>query len=200
MSASIVLSCPKCKEQIRAPEAARGKKVRCKKCSEVFPVPGPPAKAPVRTKSPPGRARFEEEEDDDGNPYDVTTLDLTPRCPHCAAELDGDDAIVCINCGYNTVTREKRNTVKTIRYTFLDWLFWLGPPLVCFFALFPIGYGIYWLWQILEADIGEDHRDARLWMRIWGSVIAAAVFWTLFVFAFRRLVLHPKPPMKIKNL
>src|SRR5262245_28117899 len=114
MAGSILVSCPNCQKQIRAPEGARGKKVRCKSCGEIFPLSAPPGAkappAPAKAKPKTGRARFEDE-DDDGNPYDVTTLDLTPRCPACAGEMESEEAIICLSCGYNTMTRQKAQTL-----------------------------------------------------------------------------------------
>ena len=94
MAAVISLSCPKCQMQITAPAAARGKRVKCKACGEVFPVEEPKAPAkpapakgkPAPAKAPPKKAAPAKgphaDLDDDGNPYGVTNLDLTPRCPH----------------------------------------------------------------------------------------------------------------------
>src|SRR5437763_110466 len=81
--------------------------------------------APARStaKAPPPRPKSGDEEDDP-NPYDVTDLDLTPRCPHCAGEMESRDAVVCLHCGYNVQTREKAQTVKTIKNTFAEWVVW----------------------------------------------------------------------------
>jgi hypothetical protein len=213
MAGSILVSCPHCQKQIRAPEEAQGKQVRCKACGEVFPLrPAPGRKsspaAPRATPSP-GRARFEEE-DDDGNPYDVTTLDLTPRCPACAAEMESDEAIICLSCGYNTMTRQKAQTLKVIRTTFLEWVIWLGPGLICALALIPLGGFLVYLWGArlgwnvpiptlpLELE-GDPPKDSRLYIRIWGGVFTAGIMFGAARFAVKRLIFHFHPPLKLKN-
>src|SRR5262245_52786911 len=129
----IVTSCPECKKQIRAPASALGKKIRCKACEHVFVVeappkgkaapskappakPGPPPKAVTPAKPPPKGAPpakpSDDEFDQDSNPYGVTTTELGHRCPQCAAEMPSPDAIICLNCGYNTETREQFRTKK----------------------------------------------------------------------------------------
>lgn len=212
MSASILVSCPHCRKQIRAPEEAQGKKVRCKNCGQIFPLEAPAGKRPSpppRAAKPPGRARFEDE-DDDGNPYGVTTLDLTPRCPACAAEMESDDAIICLDCGYNTQTRQRAQTLKVIRTTFLEWALWLGPGILCAAALVPLAGVLVYLWAdrlswhvslptLPFEPNGDPPKDRQLYLRIWGGVFTAAIMFFSARFAFKRLVLHFKPPLKIKN-
>src|SRR5262249_12001216 len=65
----------------------------------------PAAKAAAETpKAPPAKKPHQDDEDEGihANPYGVTTLDLTPRCPHCANEMVSEEAIICVYCGYNT--------------------------------------------------------------------------------------------------
>jgi hypothetical protein len=213
MGRSILVSCPHCQKQIRAPEEAQGKNVRCKACGEVFPLKAPSGAkpAPARAKPKTGRARFEEE-DDDGNPYDVTTLDLTPRCPACAAEMESEEAIVCISCGYNTVTRHKAQTLKVIRTTPLEWILWLGPGILAFLVIIPLIGVILYLWASrpefnvqlpfgalsYEAE-GDPPRDTQLYIRIWGSVFAAAAIFFAARFFVKRVILHFHPPLKLKS-
>jgi hypothetical protein len=216
MAASILVSCPHCQKQVRAPEEARGKKVRCKACGEIFPLGAPPgAKPPAPAKAQPkpktGGARFEDE-DDDGNPYGVTTLDLTPRCPACAAEMESEEAIICIACGYNTMTRKRAETLKVIRTTPLEWILWLGPGILSFLALIPlIGLLLYlWAarpelnWQVpwgtlaYEVD-GDPPRDTSLYIRIWGGVFTLAAMFFATRFFVKRVILHFHPPLKLKS-
>ena len=53
----------------------------------------------------PDRPTIDDEED--ANPYGVTALDTAPRCPDCANEMESEDAIICLHCGYNSRTRVK---------------------------------------------------------------------------------------------
>ncbi len=52
------------------------------------------------------------------------------RCPHCAKELDPPDAIVCVNCGFNNVTRAKAKTKKVWAPTREDWMSHLLPGII----------------------------------------------------------------------
>ena len=41
-------------------------------------------------------------------------LHLGFRCPECANEMEGPEAVVCLKCGYNTLTRQRIETRKTV--------------------------------------------------------------------------------------
>jgi hypothetical protein len=217
MPGIISVACPQCKQQIRAPAEAQGKKVRCKNCGTIFPL-NPPraaaakgkARAPARPQPAPEPDRNASDLDDDGNPYEVTDLDLTPRCPHCAGEMESAEAIICLNCGYNTQTRQMGKTVKAIRNTFLEWVIWLAPGIICFLVIFPMLGAIAYLWlpkmgitkfphMPIEYDT-DTGKDTMLWARIWGGVFAAGVAFGCARFAVKRLILHPHPPLKLKNI
>ena len=96
MATAITVNCPECDKTMKVPADARGKRVRCKGCEHVFVFPGAPAKAgkpgsdkakPAKPESKPSRPA--DDEDGDGKPYGVTTLDLTPRCPDCVTNVPG---------------------------------------------------------------------------------------------------------------
>jgi hypothetical protein len=218
MPGIITVACPQCKQQIRAPAEAVGKQVRCKGCGKVFPLTAPraaavKAKAPAKAKAPP-RPKPADDFDDDGNPYDVTDLDLTPRCPHCAGEMENREAIICLHCGYNTQTREMGKTVKAIRNTFGEWVLWLAPGILCVVAVFAMAGVEAYLWlpwagvntfpspsQALVKDVDpETGKDKWLPARIWGGVFAAGILWGCGYFAVKRLILHPHPPLRLKNI
>jgi predicted Zn finger-like uncharacterized protein len=221
MSATMNLSCPKCKTQIKAPAEARGKKVKCKGCGEIFTaVDAAPAKAaPAKKAKPQAPAKRVYEEDEEGkNPYDVTDLDLAARCPHCAGEMESADAIICLHCGYNTQTRQKAETIKVYKNTFGDWFVHLAPPILA--ALVAIGLlGVpFYFWlpyanvtslphlpleygQTVTISTESESKEKEKWfpLRVWGSVIAAGVSFILGRLAFKRLVFNPAPPPKLKK-
>ena len=95
MATTIVIVCPECKKEMKAPAELEGKKIRCKGCGSAVPVkataappsakaaaPPKPAKAGAASKKPvkPKPAKKRDDDLGDGKPYDVTTLDLAPRC------------------------------------------------------------------------------------------------------------------------
>lgn len=271
MATTIDIACPECKKLMKVPAEVQGKKIRCKSCGHVFPVPasrpgalagkaGPAAApavkkptpaaagktAPTRKEPPakpaptPAKPSGKGDEDDggaygflddnaplappppkpdpapkaaparknddgeDANPYGVTDIDLAPRCPHCAQEMEGEDAVICLNCGYNTQTREKGTVKLTIAHTPFEHFVWLLPGIVC--GLVVIGFALFiaflWLWMDKAAQ-----KDPEAWWtffnafptQVWGSVISAGIIWLAGRFAFKRLVLHPKPPEKLKG-
>ncbi len=190
MATPILLSCPECKKQLKAPPEALGKKIRCKACGHTFAVPATaagtsaPAAKPSKAKKRPA-----EDDDDDQDPYAVTHLDLTPRCPHCAAEMESADAFICLECGYNARTREHVATKKVHKRTGVDWTLWLAPGILCVLAILGmIGFDI---WYVLrEGDSFMAHGGIKLW------IVIMSLFAMFFAgkFAVKRLILHPVPP------
>ena len=97
MASPIVVTCPQCEKQIKAPPEAQGKKIRCKGCGHAFVVPAGAAveldeHAGLKEISAPVKARCAAaDEDDDGesNPYGLKEdLETVPRCPHCAKQME----------------------------------------------------------------------------------------------------------------
>jgi DNA-directed RNA polymerase subunit RPC12/RpoP len=137
--------------------------------------------------------------DTDHNPYAVTTLDLTPRCPFCAKEMESAEAIICLHCGYNTRTRAHSTTVRTYANTAGDLLKWLLPGILCVVGILALAGGIIWLWTSLPNPDDPKNKEAGdyFWVRpaqVWGSVVAGFMMFAAGSFAVYRLILHPTPP------
>lgn len=248
MAATIVISCPQCKKQMKVPAELQGKKVRCKECGTTFPVkaavkseaakanPGKPAAAKSANAKPaaaPAKKPYQEPQDDgpvtysfqgddyvpppekkeekpalkkkggpdelDSNPYGVTEMDLTPRCPHCAKELDSEDAVICLHCGYNTQTRQSARTKRVLDQTFVDYLLWLGPGILCIFGIAALLGADYWFvwgladtWKELDETSGTQSFSGGL--KFWFVCMSVWGIWKQIRFAFNRLVMNPKPP------
>jgi DNA-directed RNA polymerase subunit RPC12/RpoP len=242
MAAVIVVQCPKCQKQLRAPAEAQGKRVRCKNCGTAFlvvgsvpakakaaPRPGPaappppPAKSPAlpeeddatpygfqeesaaaaeaqaAPKPPPPKMAFD---DDDPNPYNLTNLDLAPRCPHCAKEMESEDAVICLHCGYNTMERSHIETVRTYENTGMDQFMWLLPGILCILAiLLTIGFDV-WFWFGLQEtwnSIDETIPHFSMGLRVWEVIISCFGMYKAGQFAFRRLVLNTRRPEDLKK-
>jgi DNA-directed RNA polymerase subunit RPC12/RpoP len=209
--ATISISCPKCENQIKLPADLEGKKIRCKECAHVFVVKVPPeakaalkaekakekeaAKAAKEKEAAKGQAGGEEEED--ANPYKVTDHSLLPRCAYCAKELESEDQVICLNCGYNHRTRERIQTEKTYEPTGGEWFLRLLPGILCVLVV------LFCLFVILNSWIGREEKEAAysewavnpfgLGICIWRTVIFLFIGFFAGRFAVKRLILNPRP-------
>ncbi len=213
MAAPILIICPECGKQVKAPENVLGKKVRCKFCQAAFVASAqggkaPPAKsakppagkgskpaADKKTKKP---SRFAlDDEDDDPNPYILQDMSLAPRCPDCANEVD-EGQVICLHCGYNLRTREKAKTRKVYDQTFWDYFIWLLPGIGCALAVLSlIGFNIWYLSQIDDL-VDESSWYSAMWahrgIKTWVVIMSLGLIWLAGKFAVKRLIFHPRPP------
>ncbi|HTU88583.1 MAG TPA: hypothetical protein VMF69_00665 [Gemmataceae bacterium] len=219
MATSILIVCPECGKQIKAPDNVLGKKVRCKFCQAAFVArkgggKAPPAKPPKsnskadggnKAKPPAGQAaakpssRIVDDDDDDPNPYVLEDVSLAPRCPDCANEID-EGQVICLYCGYNLRTREKAKTRKIYDLTFGEHFLWLLPGIGCALAVFLlIGFNVWYLLKINDV-INWDTAPFYLgiWtiggIKLWVVIMSLFLIWLAGKFAVKRLILHPKPP------
>lgn len=219
MAATILIVCPECGKQIKAPENVVGKKVRCKSCQAAFvagsPVSGgnkgkPPNKPtkPEAVKKPPEKpakaSKHDDEEDDDPNPYGLIDVDLSPRCPDCANEVE-EGAVICLTCGYNMQTREKAKTRRVYDLTGGEHFLWLLPGIACALAVCCIiGFNIWYLLKIDDVISWEnDNFFLGMWtingIKLWVVIMSLFLIWLAGKFAVKRLILHPKPPEVVKT-
>lgn len=201
------------------PESVRGKKVRCKNCEGVIPVPAAAPGPDQRiTTAAAQKAAKPAHDDDDRNPFGVTETSLAPRCPHCAYELDPPDSKICLHCGYHMIKRRRIPSVKTFDHTGGDYTLWLLPGIgMLLLGIALIAYCVFhhlWLPGLVldQRDVDELQRwrtnpfsdEAH-----WDNALAIIFYWPiqgwLFLlfgylgyrcikFAFQRLILHFKPP------
>lgn len=192
MANPIVIECPQCHKQMKAPAELQGKRIKCKACGQAFAVQAVPAKpaAPARVA----------DDDDDGQvgPYGFQTIELKHRCPECAKELASEDTVVCLNCGYNLRTRTRVKTKKTVNITSTDRFLWLLPGYLCllFIVVLLVLDLLYWRWQ---PDADEMVRSNWAWLsyggfKVWTIVGSLFVIVGLATFAYRRLLIHNEPP------
>jgi hypothetical protein len=204
--ATIAISCPKCENQIKVPPDLEGKKIRCKECAYVFVVKVPPAaKAAAKAQKPDKKAAKETEaatqgdDDGDANPYQVTKQSFLPRCAYCAKEMESEEQVVCLHCGYNHRTRVRIQTEKTLEPTGGEWFIHLLPGILCALVVLLIIGDLCFIW-INRADRYAAY-DPDAWfnpfglgLAIWHSVIGIFIAFAAGRFAIKRLILHPRPP------
>jgi DNA-directed RNA polymerase subunit RPC12/RpoP len=215
MAATLPISCPECGKQMQVRADLEGKKIRCKDCGQVFPVrssaikkpsaapparkaaAAPPAKAPAR----PARKQLRDDEEENQNPYEITETETSHRCPHCAAEFESEDAIICLSCGYNVETRDHIKIVKTVENTGSDQFLWLLPGILCVLAIFALIFlDLFW-WLILPEMFEEDDPIqfiASAPITLW--IVVMSLFGIFYAgrFAIRRLILNHTAPEKVK--
>jgi predicted Zn finger-like uncharacterized protein len=234
--ANLILNCPECKAKVRAPESALGKKIRCSACEHVFVAKqpgkaGPPEKKkpePAKAK-PPEPAKSKQEtlalQEDEDNPeftkkaYGVTGGGEVYRCPQCAAEMEGPEAVVCLECGFNTRTRSLGKTKKVKEAEASEKFLWLLPGVLCVLAIIVmITYWCIhhfampgWIWdnwkELSETKTrGEVVGDEKIrgWysfffhpgIELWILIMFAFACYYSGKFAYKRLILEPNPPEK----
>lgn len=131
-------------------------------------------------------------------PYGVTDLDLIPRCPHCAKELESKDAVICLNCGYNLETRTFAKTKVVYEITSQDRMHWLMPGVLCVVGIILIVafdgwfcFGLDGMWASWEQYVPPSFTKG---LRAWFVFVTCFGIWFAGRFAYKRLVLNPTPP------
>lgn len=193
MASPIVIACPECQKQLKVPAEAQGKKVRCK-CGHMFAVP---ATAPEKPRPAPAKAASAADADSESANYGLTEDESSvPRCPHCAAELESANARICLNCGYDTVTRQRVRTKKVAEITAADRTAWLMPG---FGAV--VGIGVLVLFDLIYCLVMPRLLKDGDWewvtyggFRVWIVIATLFVMAYLAKFAVQRLILQPTPP------
>jgi DNA-directed RNA polymerase subunit RPC12/RpoP len=207
MASTVVIVCPECGKQINAPENILGKKVRCKSCQAAFVARASSGKSPSNKTAKPAQsatpkpvpaASKADEEEDDQNPYGLIDADLSKRCPECANEMEEED-VICLTCGYNTMTRERHKTIKTYDNTVTDQVSWLLPGIIC--VLVIIATIIFDIWYLMHIDdlLGnEDSWYKSMWahggIKLWVVIISLFIIFFTGRFAVKRLILNYARP------
>ncbi len=205
------VTCPECEKKFKPKSDVRGKKIKCPFCKEAINVPAekkakakaepekPAKKKPEEPKPEPApepETPEKESLDNDPNPYGVKSQDLTPRCPECAKEMESATAIICLYCGYNTLTRERGGTRKFKGLTLGKHLSYLGPAIgAAAFVFFGIVFLIYFT-VVSPFHVNgvfllnlTDHESIRMWT----TVVSLGIMWGSGVFCFQKFIEKPKP-------
>ena len=206
MASPIIVTCPECDKQLKASTEVLGKKIRCKACGATFvgrateeaaPVKKavakkdakPAAKAPAPAPHP--------NDDNDVAAYGVTHEYLGRRCPNCTEPLE-EGHIVCLECGYNTLTRERARRVKVNDTTGGDVFVWLLPGILCVLAAIIV----LTAWLLFVFMVNEESFGKEVWydflggkgMKIYTGLIALFIIYKCGRFAVKRLIQDNKPP------
>lgn len=209
MASTILVTCPECDKQLKAPEDVLGKKIRCKHCGETFlcrsgkpvqdeketarapgksakPAPGAAkaAKPAEKSRATPATAKAPAaksvDPDNDMTPYGVTQEYLGARCPDCTEPLD-EGQVVCLNCGFNVQTRRKGKTVRIKDTTGGDIFLWVLPAILCIFVFIGVltAQILYIFLVTAETFGGEDSWGAFLLANKFGKIYTSLI--TIFI-------------------
>lgn len=127
--------CPECDKVVNAPDAARGKAVKCPQCEARIKVPASdeepsskekaakPAKSSAKpaAKAPPAKKKPAPESDDFLAKLDLSRSEdhNTRVCPKCGAEVSEEDT-ECAICGVDLQTGGLGKTAKKARMKYAD--------------------------------------------------------------------------------
>ncbi len=173
------IRCRGCETVLNAPDNARGKVIKCPKCSTKLKVPAGEAEsapqAPAKKKSPPNKQPKKQVSEDNflGRLDAIDELDLEHDeeqiCPYCASEMeDIEEDPVCRKCGMNVETgkmdakEKKKRAIK-------------GPDPALF-------YKEVWKnsWEFMWKEKGLAIRTGTNWMVF--SVLCAMTWYMSYVF------------------
>ncbi len=204
MAEALVVACPECEKKFKPKTDVRGKKIKCPFCKEPFVVPAgkgakkerEPEPEPEPAAAPAAEAKpsIDDEFDNNPDPYGVKHKEMVPRCPNCTQEM-GDHDIICLFCGYNTLTRQWGKTEKTKGVTFGRHLLYLLPAMgSAVFAVFSILFLLFYATVAPFILAGTwlfwlDHES----MRMWTTVIVLAWVFGAGAYCFKKFIDKPKP-------
>lgn len=228
-TATTNVTCSRCKKSYWVPPVLQGKKIKCKQCGQTIPIPmqvqvaqatgSKKAKPAVTT---PVAAVEAEKKPEPATPatsaeagkgqsaqewgpitsYQLTGTKDPARCPHCAHEME-EGEIVCLNCGYNTVTRERLPNLVLEPNTGQDYFIHLAPG---FGALFMCLLSIFWAQMIFThtpylafldwSFYDSDNKAIPVYM----FMFLLLDIWGFGFFAVKRLIFNYTPPDRIKHL
>ena len=166
----------------------------------------------------PAAPKFQDDDEEDGgakpNPLGVVDGgEDIPRCPFCAHELDPPDAIVCLNCGFNNVTRVRAESKKVWAPDSGDWMSHLAPgvlALIGCIGLIVLDIICYlnmreWLTgTFLQKDDKNAQGDIDFFVKP-GAFITLIIAATVLPiigfarFAIKRLAIEYMPTEKVKK-
>jgi DNA-directed RNA polymerase subunit M/transcription elongation factor TFIIS len=195
------IACPKCEEVFRGSDDVKGTRIRCPQCGFAFVADkfiADDEVAAVKSKAKSKAAVDDDDDDDDPNPYGVKTLDLSPRCPNCANEMESYDAVICLYCGYNTQKRIVGKTKRVFHQTGWDKFRWLLPGIACLLLILVL----ILVQHLYILVFGASKRGQEDWVSylccepvyLWLTMMVCAAVWGTGLFVFKRLVIQPTPP------
>jgi predicted Zn finger-like uncharacterized protein len=209
MTDTVPITCPECAKHFQVPEDILGRKIRCKNCGKAFVAKRAedvnlPAKKTEGATIP---LMDDDDEDGDGKPYEVTSINLAPRCPSCANELQNEDDKVCLHCGFNLITRMPSQKRRVKDVTGGDIFIWLLPGILAavgFFiclALFVLELVLRLTMIIIAVTIytptpplSQMEMNCFNCFTLWTCLTMIFLMYHQGKFAIKRLIYNNRPP------
>lgn len=190
---SAPITCPHCQSRFKGKPDLAGKKIKCPSCQSPFTAP-----AETATRTPKPKSPAVEPPTDDAA-YGVSRIDITPRCPHCAAEMLSAEAIICVHCGYNTMTRVHGATKKVLAASPQEHLLYLLPSLSAALVFVAIVVALIFYNTVLTQRLegGKLSWIVHESLRMWTTLVCLAILWPVAMFAFNTLAVRPRPPEEV---
>ena len=70
--------------------------------------------------------------------------------------MESEEAVICLNCGYNRQTRKHSPMRRVVETTFWDWCLWLAPGIGCVLTIVGLIAFDYWFDIMLYDSVWKD--------------------------------------------
>ncbi len=113
--------------------------------------------------------------------------------------MESEEAVICLNCGYNVQTRSRHETKRTVETKSGDYFQWWLPAIVCILIIFAIiGWNVLYIFVIGPAWKDDNFLDFLNSgsIKTWQAIASLFVCFFAGKFAVTRLILNPTPPEK----
>jgi len=152
--------------------------------------------------------------DHDPNKYVLAqTNDTLPRCPFCAKEMPSAEAIICLHCGYNTVTRQRPHVEHVYAPTAVEWFLWWLPAILLILTMIGMFVWYLFFWGLIEEWLADSWFEEEKgppveylggfspgMFRLYHGLLIAFLYVPMVRFVYKRLVKNHRPPeRKIKD-
>ena len=208
--AAVSITCPACRKRIKGREEHLGRKIRCPNCQNSFVAEADaeegaaplafaddpaPAKAKAPRPKPVSAVKAAAPEPVDDAQYGIENIDTARRCPNCAELMANETAIICIHCGYNTLTRSYGKTKRVYGASRAEVLRHLTPALAFTATFVVLVLLVLWYNTVVPPWFNGTKRDwvVHESLRMWSAMIVVAALWWFGFQAFKTFVLHPLP-------
>ena len=206
--AAVSITCPACRKRIKGREEHLGRKIRCPNCQNAFvaeadadETDAPLAFADDKPKAKPAKpkpaaaVKASAPAPVDDVSYGIENIDTEARCPNCAELMADPTAIICIHCGYNTLTRTYGKTKRVYAATTEEIVQHLLPAIIFSVIFVALVLVVLWYNTVVPPMFNGTRSDwvVHESLRMWSTMVIVGFLWWFGFFAFRTFALQPLP-------